>query len=173
MAQKEVKGEEMTFGDCKPTTKEVEVQEEDDEREDNLSDLFSASLNQDDDGMDPSTGTFGKKENLEIKLKDDGKKRDVQSAVVRPVYKQRPISGGISGMSSRDCELTSEKVSSLNERDEQDLSDVQVAEPIAEDSAEDSAMLRKLKEYSDSSFDSRASDDDLEAYKQQVEAALA
>ena len=64
MAQKEVKGEEMTFGDSIPTTKEVEVQEEDDEREDNLSDLFSASLNQDDDGMDPSTGTFGKKENL-------------------------------------------------------------------------------------------------------------
>ena len=82
-------------------------------------------------------------------MKEGGKKRDVQSAVVRPAYKQRPISGGISGMSSRDCELTSEKVSSLNEREtDQDFDiDVQVADPIAEDSEEDFEMIQKLKAY--------------------------
>lgn len=73
-----------------------------------------------------STGTFGGKNNLDLKLKET-KSRDVQSAAIKRA--RRPISG-ISGISSRDCPITDDTHTSndfgtVNDRDSDEDDDLE------------------------------------------------
>ena len=86
--------------------------QDDDSQNEEITELFTASRNDDAVGedIDVSTGTFGGKQNLEVKLKDP-KQREVQSAAVKP---KRPISG-ISDILTRECPLSDDTHTSQDE----------------------------------------------------------
>ena len=128
-ADKEESQREMSFGltesqqkqDASPEKNDssfkdslVQKKFEDSSGGDEITELFSAE-NYDGEGceeIDVSTGTFGGKNNLELKLKEGGQ-RGIKSAAVkgtRPpaVRARRPISG-ISGISERECMITDSK----------------------------------------------------------------
>jgi hypothetical protein len=85
--------------------------QDDESQNEEMTELFTASRNDDaGEDIDVSTGTFGGKHNLEVKLKDS-KQREVKSAAVKP---KRPISG-ISDILTRECPLSDDTHTSQDE----------------------------------------------------------